>query len=90
MDWRGRKYYCVSFDIWSSDMRIRYLKLIEGIRVHPYKNICKQVDEQVKRGKYQFLVSAPLDSCEAVEYELRKAERRDTWCMWKELKQEAV
>lgn len=90
MDWRNRKYYCVAFDFSSSAMRIRILKLLDGVRVHPYKDVHKQVDELEARGLYQYLISAPLDCCEAVEYELRKAERRDDWCRWKEVKQAVI
>ena len=87
MDWRGRRYYCVAFEYSSRAMRIRILKLLDGVRVHPYKEVSKQHDESTDRGRYQYLISAPLDCCEAVEYELRKAERRDDWCRWKEVKQ---
>lgn len=88
MDWRGRKYYCVSFDWRSMDMRIEYLKLIDGIRIHPYRNIPKQPDEVEERGFYQFLISTPIDCSEAVEYEFRKAERNDRYCSWKEIKRD--
>lgn len=88
MDWRGRKYYCVSFDWSSKDMRIEYLKLIDGIRIHPYKNVPKQPDEIEERGHYQFLIGVPSDCSESVEYEFRKAERRDGWCNWKEIKRD--
>ena len=88
MDWRGRKYYCVSFHWSSKDMRIEYLKLIDGIRIHPYRNIPKQPDEIEERGFYQFLISVPIDRSGTVEYEFRKAERRDDYCFWKEIKRD--
>ena len=85
MDWRYRKYYCVSFDPCAHDMRVRYLKFIDGLKFHSYKDIPKQPDETEERGYYQYLISVLSDDAEAIEYELRKAERRDGWCRWKEI-----
>ncbi len=90
MDWRDRKYYCVSFDWRSQDMRIGYLKLIDGIRIHPYKDIPKQPDELEKRGYYRYLVSVPIDYSDSIEYALRKAEHNDDWCRWKEIKRNVL
>ena len=86
MDWRNRKYYCVSFDWRSKDMRLNILKLIGGIKIRTYQNIPKQPDEIEERGHYQFLLGVKQDRCEAVEYELRNAQRNDDWCRWKEIK----
>ena len=83
MDWRGRKYYCVSFDWCSVDMRLNILKLIDGIKIRTYQGVPKQPDEIEERGHYQFLIGISIDGCDAVEYELRKAERNDGWCDWK-------
>lgn len=88
MDWRNRKYYCVSLHPSSYEMRREYLKLIDGVKLHPYKDIPKQPTEQEERGRYQFLVSVPFDAVDVLEFELRKAQRRDYWCNWKEIKQD--
>lgn len=88
MDWRGRKYYCVSFEYYSMNMRLDILKSIGNIKIHSYKNIPKQPDETEERGNYQFLLGVPNDLCNVVEYELRKAERNDDWCKWKEIKRD--
>jgi hypothetical protein len=88
MDWRGRKYYCVSFDWQSSDMRLDILKLIGKVKVRPYQNIPKQADELEERGHYQFMLGVPINCSDAVEYELRKAERNDDYCTWKEIKRD--
>ena len=85
MDWRKRKYYVVSFNWNASDMRLGYLNLIDGVKIRTYQNIPKQKDEQGERGHYQYLIGVPAESAEAVEYELRKAERNDGWCKWKEI-----
>lgn len=88
MDWRGRKYYTVFFDNSSIEMRMGYLKNIPGIKFIPYKDIFKQPDELEERGIYHVLIGVPIESYEAVEYELRKAERNDRFCKWKEVKKQ--
>ena len=90
MDWRGRKYYCVSFDWRSSDMRLNILKSIGNIKIHTYKDIPKQPDESEERGYYQFMLGIPTEYSDAVEYELRIAEQRDNYCKWKEIKRNRV
>ena len=87
MDWRNRKYYCVSFDWAAEDMRLGILQLVQGLRLHGYKYVPKQKDEIEERGKYDWLISVPACWSEAVEYELRKAARNDAYCIWKEIKQ---
>ena len=88
MDWRRRKYYYVNFCVSARDMRLEFLKLIDEIKIHPYKNIPKQPDETEKRGYYQFLLSVPFNCAKTLEYELKKAERRDDYCIWKEIKRD--
>ena len=62
------------------------IKLIDDkIKIHAYRKVTKQTDELDERGRYQFLLSIPSDCQDSVEYELRKAERRDEWCNWKEI-----
>lgn len=85
MDWRGRKYYIIIFDLY--DTRTRLLKLVPNIKITYYKNIPKQRDEIEERGKYQFMIGVPNSSFEAVEYELRKAEK-NFHCKWKEINQD--
>ena len=88
MDWRDRKYYIVTFCFDSYDMRMSFLKLIPNIKFTDYKNIPKQRDEVEERGNYQVMIGVPNSSSEAVEYELRKAERNDFYCKWKEIEQD--
>lgn len=87
MDWRKRKYYTVSFDWTSQDMRLEFLKSLTSgkMKVRTYQDVPKQTDEMKERGHYQFMISIPAEDAEAVEYELRKAERNDDWCDWKEI-----
>lgn len=85
MDWRKRKYYCVSFGWHSRDMRMRILKSIDGARIHPYKNVPKQFDETEERGNYQFIMSVPLDWDDVARYEFDKAKRNDEGFRCKEI-----
>ena len=68
MDRRARVYYKVNFDTCSKDMRVGYLKCINGVKVR-YR-------------KKELLVGCPINAAESVEYALRKAERRDGYCEW--------
>lgn len=89
MDWRGRCYYTVSFDWYSHNMRAEILKNIPSVRLHSYKKAEKQPDEIEQRPKsYQWLIGCRYSDKEAVEFELRKAERNDMWCDWKEIKRD--
>ena len=82
MDWRARKYYAVTFSPEAKDMRIRHLKLIgKGVTVHFNSGVPKQPDEVEERGRYLCVIGCEYDQAEAVEYELRKAERNDEYCM---------
>ena len=40
------------------------------------------------RCNYQYLLGVPKDLCDVVEYELKKAERNDDWCEWKEIERD--
>ena len=88
MDWRNRKYYVVTFCYESFNMRMSYLKLIPNIKFTYHKDIPKQIDEAEERGNYQFMIGIPYDSSVTVEHELEKAERKDLYCKWKEIKQD--
>ncbi len=87
MDWRARRYYLVSFSWESYQMRIDNIKRI-GAKLTPYRNISKQPDETEIRNSYQFMIGVDSKNYEAVEYELRKAERNDYFCKWREVKQD--
>ncbi len=70
MDKRERNYYLVRFDWRSKDMRIGFIKMISPkIKFRHREN--------------GLLVSCPKEDSEAVEYELRKAERNDDFCIWR-------
>ena len=88
MDWRERKYYVVSFSFEAYEMRMSYLKLINKIKIRPFKYITKQNDELECRGIYQMMVSVPFESSGQLVYELNKASRNDCYCSWKEIKRD--
>jgi hypothetical protein len=64
--------YKVKFDDDAVDMRTRFLMLIDGITL------------QVIEDDYFYFVCED-EAIEAIEYELRKAERRDGYCDWKKI-----
>lgn len=89
MDWRVRKYYVATFDTKAQDMRVRNLKLIgKSVTIHFSNGIPKQPDEAEERGTYLCVIGCMIDQCSAVEFELRKAERNDDYCSWKEIKRD--
>ena len=89
MDWRVRQYYAATFSPEARDMRIENLKLIDkGVTIHFNSGVSKQPDEIEERGRYQCVIGCVFDQASAVEYELRKAERNDDYCFWKEIKQD--
>jgi hypothetical protein len=91
MDWRSRKYYVAKFSPESYDMRIEILKNIGEIKLHsPTKcdfNI-KLPDEKEPRGHYHVLIGCRIDKKDIVEFELRRAERRDMYSNWKEIQRD--
>jgi hypothetical protein len=64
--------YAVRFEEDSAEMRKTFLSLIDGVKVF--------TSSQDKT--YLFVDESAV---EAVEYELRKAERRDGYCDWKKI-----
>ena len=85
MDWRNRRYYLVSFLWGSADMRLDMIKLLTS-KIHMSREVPKQPDELEERGRYDYLISVLSDEASCLEYELRKAEVRDGYCKWKEIK----
>ena len=64
--------YKVRFDDDAVDMRTRFLMMIDGITL------------QAIEGDY-FYFACEDEAIEAIEYELHKAERRDSYCDWKKI-----
>ena len=89
MDWRGRKYYAVTFSPEAQDYRVWTLKLIgKGISIHFNGDVPKQLDEVEERSSYICVIGCNYDQSDAVEYTLRKAERNDDYCIWKEIQRD--
>lgn len=55
------------------DYRTEMLKIIDSVK------IVRDSDS------LEFIVRCAADDIEAVEYELRKAERRDDYCLWERI-----
>lgn len=66
------KFYFVKFSKDAKRMRMRILNVIESVDI-------LDCDEHI-------IIACDEQDCEAVEYELRKAERRDGFCFWEEIK----
>lgn len=66
------KYYKVKFSKDTKEMRMRILEGIDSVSI-------LDCDEHI-------IVNCEEEDCNAVEYELRKAERRDNFCIWEEIK----
>lgn len=81
MDYRNRNYYLANIDYFSYAMRLRYYKLAaSSLKIHPpYYHIKNNDKPQDKvNGRYwQMMLSCKKEDSEALEYELRKAERND-------------
>ena len=55
------------------DYRIEMLKIIDSVKIIR------------DSGSLEFTLECAADDIEAVEYELRKAERRDDYCLWERI-----
>lgn len=66
------KFYKVKFSKDAKRMRMRILNVIESVDI-------LDCDEHI-------IIACDEQDCEAVECELRKAERRDGFCFWEEIK----
>lgn len=74
MDRRERKYYLVTFNYDSYDMRMEYTKICcPSRKVHPVK----QCWIDIYKDYWQMLMSCKNEHSESLEYELRKAIRND-------------
>lgn len=100
MDYRKRKYYLVRLDYLSYTMRMKFLKLIDSVKIHsPYNhfriyssggnNYDGNYQDITGMGYIQFMLSCQKEDSSLVEFELRKAERRDECgCTFVELTKE--
>lgn len=81
MDYRHRNYYLVKLDPFARDMRIRYFKLASpSLKIHPpYYHIKynKHTQDKIDGWYWQMMLSCKIEDSDALEYELRKANRRD-------------
>jgi hypothetical protein len=81
MDYRHRNYYLAKIDYFSYDMRIEYFKwAAPSLKIHPpyYHIRSNHRPQDCINGRYwQMMLSCKKEDSETLEYELRKAERRD-------------
>ena len=81
MDYRYRNYYLVNINIFSYNMRMEYFKLAApSLKIHsPYchfKNN-KYSRDYINGHFWHMMLSCKKEDSESLEYELRKAKRRD-------------
>ena len=95
MDYRRRNYYLVKFDWSSKDMRLEYLKIAcEKLKIHaPYNHIRINTRDSIAESNEnvffpEMMISCLKEDSEAVEYELRKSERRDKYSKFVKLTKE--
>ena len=81
MDYRNRNYYFVTIDYASYNMRLSmYQWAAPSLKIHSPYNHVKWSDRErdLLNGSYwQMMLSCKKEEAEALEYELRKAERND-------------
>ena len=81
MDYRERDYYLARIDYCSYGMRIGIFKIAApSLKIHaPYGHIRSngQRQDRINHRYWQMMLSCRKEDSEALEYELRKAERRD-------------
>lgn len=65
--------YKVEIGEYSIDYRIEMLECIDSVK------ITRDSDS------LEFILECATEDIEAVEYELRKAERRDDYCLWERI-----
>lgn len=82
MDYRNRNYYLATIDYLSYNMRLKFYKLAApSLKIHsPYNHIKNTYNRDYVDGRYwQMMLSCKKEDSEALEYELRKAERNDKY-----------
>lgn len=81
MDYRHRNYYLAKIDYFSYAMRIKYFQLAApSLKIHPPYHHIKgsgRPQDLVNKRYWQMMLSCKKEDSDALEYELRKAERRD-------------
>ena len=84
MDYRYRDYYLVTINYLSYDMRMEYYKIAApSLKIHsPYNHFkngreLDMYNDGAKGHRWQIMISCKKEDSETLEYELRKAERRD-------------
>ena len=84
MDFRERNYYLASISVFESyDMRLSYFKLAApSLIVRPCNDRLYALGVALGLKHPNLYLSCRKDECEDLEYELRKAERRDKYSKW--------
>ena len=84
MDWRRRNYYLVTISYLTYEMRMKYYRMAApSLKIHaPYGHFkngkeLDRLNDGAKGHYWQMMLSCLKEDSDALEYELRKASRRD-------------
>ena len=72
----NRRYFSVSFDSCSHNMRVSYVKLIPSVKIRR---------DVIYSGYYQMMIGCNGEYCDILLFELNKAKRNDDWVNFKEI-----
>ena len=91
MDYRERKYYLAHIDYFSYDMRLRYFKIMTpSLIVRPPNDYYYRMGKSLGFQYPNMVLSCRIEDSDCLEYELRKAERRDSCSMWIEINKDNI
>ena len=91
MDYRERKYYFVLFDYWSREMRERYFKICApSVIIRPMNDRLRELAKSMGFQYPNAFLSCRKEDADDLEYEMRKAERRDMCSTWEEITKEKI
>ena len=91
MDYRERKYYLVHIGYASYSMRLNYFKNITpSLIVRPPNDYYYQMSRTLGFGFPNMILSCRIEDSDCLEYELRKAGRRDRYFKWIEINKDNI
>lgn len=91
MDYRERKYYFVLFDYYARQMRERYFKICApSVIIRPMNDRLRGLAKSMGFQYPNAFLSCRKEDADDLEYEMRKAERRDMCSTWEEITKDKI
>ena len=91
MDYTERKYYFVLIDYWSYDMRTEYFKwAAPSLIIRPMNDRLRELAKSMGFQYPNAFLSCRKEDVDDLEYEMRKAERRDMCSTWEEITKDKI